>query len=142
MNQDPLLQPINELNTEELDINSFPEIEDFSISASDGLEFKSQSQGVLTTFPYFDNVDKALSYLPSDQIPGLNGEWDELDQGWRVIIFPKSEYIVVMEATDPFSKEITVYYKVSKGIYKKAWDELIQKYPSKDKSKWKGWWKY
>jgi hypothetical protein len=141
MNQNPLKQPINELNTEEIDTSSFPEIENFSVSADNGLEFKSDSQGVLTTFPYFDNVDDAIPYLPSDQIPGVNGEWDELDQGWRVRIFTKGEYIVVLEANDPFSKEIESYYKVKLDAYKKAWDDLIKKYPSKDKAQWKGWWK-
>lgn len=64
--------------------------------------------------------------MPKEEIPGINdGLWDELDQGWRVVIFNKNGYVVVFETFDPFGESIETYYKVKKDNYLKAWKKIM-----------------
>lgn len=143
MVQTPLHISFDNIQPDEFNINDIPEISDFFVSITNGLEFKSKDHGLLTGFPWFDNVDIAVQYLPKEQIPGLDGEvWDEEDQGWRVVIISKDEFIIVLGTNEPHGNTINSYYKVKKEIYKNTWYEIIEKYPSVDKSLWKGWWHY
>lgn len=90
----------------ELDLSSFPVINDFEIRLYNQrgrlgwhLKYYSDSLGILSSFPWWDNVYKDLIGMTIDEIPigSIDNPYDDLEQGWQLVIWQKRNYIYIIE---------------------------------------------
>lgn len=124
-------------NLKNLDFKSFPLIEDFETITKDcgkflgvHLYFNSQELGLIASFPWWDNVNKKLKEMETQDIPvgTVDNPFNDLEQGWQILIFQKRDYVYVMQGEDPCCTEFPIWFKVRKEKYFEEWVKTLQKY--------------
>lgn len=116
-----------------LNLINFPLLEDFSIKVIDTktlgkhIYYFSEKEGVLTSFPWWDNVEVDIKNWDIKNIPlgSLDAPFDDLDQGWQVLIFKDIEYVYILEGDEPGCEEFKSWYKVPLEKYINEWKRVL-----------------
>ena len=119
-----------------LDLTAFPLIEDFAIKLKKTgifgthLYFYSEHWGQLAAFPWWDNVEKDLPKYTSRDIPngGLEGPYDDLEQGWQILIFEDETFVYILQGDDPMCTEFEKWLKVNREKYYSEWMRVIREF--------------
>jgi len=118
----------------ELDLSKFPIIDDFKILLTDHkrkmgihIRYQSTSLGILSSFPWWDNVDKDLVGMTIDRVPlgSINQPYDDLEQGWQLVIWEKKDYVYIIEGSEPCCWEFDCWYRVDKRTYISEWERIL-----------------
>lgn len=125
-----------------IDPTSFQWINDFQIEMRDcgklgiHLDLISTSQGKLAGFPWWDHADADLRTMKSDEIPlgTTSFPFNDLEQGWEILIWENKGFIFIAENNDPCSKEYSVWFRVDKEMYLQAWQKVINTVRKKPQS--------
>ncbi|BCM92033.1 hypothetical protein IAD21_03912 [Abditibacteriota bacterium] len=120
----------------ELDLVAFPLVEDFTIKTKNTgsfgyhLYFHSDHAGHLASFPWWDNVEKDLPRYTSKDIPVGSLEWpfDDLEQGWQIVICEHKHFVYILEGGDPCCTEFYVWFRVPRQRYYREWMRLIREF--------------
>ncbi len=114
----------------QLDLKSFPLIEDFEIVLIDTehkefgkhVGFFSKKEGNLSSFPWWDNADLEIkNWIESD----LPCQFEDCEQGWQIVIFQDNDYTYILEGDEPSVESFTTWYKVKKDQYLLEWNKLL-----------------
>lgn len=116
-----------------LDLSIFPLINDFTVRLIDTeifgkqVDYFSPKEGVLTSFPWWDNVDMDIKNWTVKNIPLGTAEtpFDDLEQGWQVLIFQDGIYVYILEGDEPGCEEFSSWYKVSLEKYTEEWQKVL-----------------
>ena len=119
----------------ELNLKAFPEIEDFRIATfkSKGygyhLAFKSPAHGVLTSFPWWDHVDKDMA-KGIQEIPmgTIQNPFYDLEQGWQLLIFLHEDQIYILQGKEPGDNNFQTWYRVDLDRYLSEWNRVREKF--------------
>ena len=119
-----------ELST--LDLDHFPEIQDFQMRLSGSksqtdphLQFISPTLGVLASFPWWDNTNQSFLHRPGFQFFGpIEDPFSDADQGWQFLIWKHQDYIYVMEGEEPNCQDFPVWFKVPESQFINQWHLL------------------
>jgi len=119
----------------DFDLDDAPRVTDFYLTLrehpEDGLhiEMMSRTRGHLAGFPAWDHADRDLRHFTPADIPlGTDDEpFEDADEGWRIVILERGKDVFILEGDAPRG-ELTRRYRVPRGQYLAAWDELIREY--------------
>ena len=76
-----------------LPFNDFPLINDFYINIDKTdlfgyhLDYRSEKHGLLSNFPWWDNIEREIHSEKDIPIGTLEEPFDDLEQGWQIYIF-------------------------------------------------------
>jgi hypothetical protein len=56
------------------------------------------------------------------------GPFDDLEQGWQIIIFERDNYVYVMQGEDPCCTEYPIWFRVPRDCYFTEWMKLIRQF--------------
>lgn len=111
-----------------LSLEAFPLIEDFEVKLryrkqfGYQVEYFSQKQGFLADFPYWDNADYDVH--KEDFVTPC--EYDDVDQGWELLIFEKNNHIYVVTGNFDLHEEgYDKWFRVNKKRYLESWKTAI-----------------
>ena len=121
-----------QLELRKLDLDAFPIIDNFKMELIDTksdmgfhLRFVSEHLGILTSFPWWDNVQDILTQTSDDSIVGsISNPFDDLEQGWQILIWEHENYVYIMEGEEPQCTEFAVWFRVGKQRYYTQWEAL------------------
>ena len=122
---------------QKLDISLFPLIGDFTVEAQDcgkylgkHIRFTSEKHGRLASFPWWDHAERTLGKMDREQIPcGTKDDpFDDLEQGWQILIWEKDGFVCVMEGNDPLCTEFGSWFRVEKDLYISEWEKQISRF--------------
>ncbi len=72
-----------------------------------------------------DNVQDILTKTSDHSIVGsISNPFDDLEQGWQVLIWEHQNYVYIMEGEEPQCTEFAVWFKVGKQRYYTQWEAL------------------
>lgn len=116
-----------------LDLDTFPVIDDFEIKTIETgslgvhIYFYSLKLGILSSFPWWDHAEHDIKKMSIEHIPLGSTEniYDDLEQGWQILIWEEKEYIYIMEGDEPCCQEFRTWFKVNKNNYILEWQKLI-----------------
>ena len=116
-----------------IELNDFPIINDFAIELRDSEEygqhvyFVSPTRGELAGFPYWDNVERDMRHLASDDIPlsTMEEPFEEADVDWQIVIFEHSGFVYVLEGAAPHTTSFDVWFRVPSNRYIAEWARVI-----------------
>lgn len=116
-----------------LDLSAFPLVEGFAIKLRDcaslgyHLDFVDRDGTRLAGFPWWDHVEVALKTFEPASIPRgtRDAPFDDLEQGWRILVFEEGSFIYVLEGDDPSCTEFATWFKVKTADYVAAWSAAI-----------------
>lgn len=117
---------------EELEIARFPLVEDLVVRLVDAgpfgrhVELASERSGKLAGFPYWDYADKRITH-PDFEIPlgTCATPFDDLEQGWQIVIWEAKGYAMVMEG-DEIGSLYDRLFRVDVAAYRRAWNLAIE----------------
>jgi len=120
------------MNLNNLDV---PPISDFYLALRDEpegglhIEMLSRTRGHLAGFPAWDHADRDLRHFTPDDIPlGTDEEpFEDADEAWRIVILTQGKDVFVLEGDSPRG-DLTRRYRIPRGQYLAAWDDLIRRY--------------
>lgn len=138
INQKPII--IKDRNSydflKELPFDSFPLIGDFYMNLYKTeifgyhLDFRSKDHGLLSGFPWWDNIENEI--LNEEEIPigTLEEPFDDLEQGWQIYIILKEQHVYILGGNEACCMEFPRWYKVERECYYKQWQEVVCKLKS------------
>jgi len=137
-NQQPLRLPDCQYSEHlrALDFASFPLVPDFTIKLKDtgtfGLQlyFHSDRLGHLASFPWWDRVDQDLQRYTLRDIPAgaVQAPYDDLEQGWQIVIFERGEHTYVLQGEEPCCADFFIWFRVPRARYLEEWIRLIRQF--------------
>lgn len=116
-----------------LDLRAFPLAPGFAIKLRDcaslgyHLDFVDGEGARLAGFPWWDHVEVALKTLDLANIPRgtRDAPFDDLEQGWQILIFEEGSFVYVLEGNAPCCREFPRWFKVKTEDYVAAWSAAI-----------------
>ncbi|MGM1048072.1 MAG: hypothetical protein ACQEXX_18285 [Bacillota bacterium] len=119
-----------------LDIDEFPLVTDFELILRQGkndllgkhLYYYSNELGILSSFPWWDHVDKQIVNYEITDIPlgTITSPFDDCEQSWQIIIFSSRNYVYILQGDEPASTYFNTWYRVRLEDYLDAWSKLIR----------------
>jgi hypothetical protein len=115
-----------------LDLEAFPIIDDFKVEIFNTktfmgfhLRFTSKNLGVLTGFPWWDNVDDMMTQAKGFTPLGtIDKPFEDADESWQILIWEYENFVYIMEGEEPACKEFQVWFKIDKNVFLNEWDEF------------------
>ncbi|MDQ0112429.1 hypothetical protein [Paenibacillus harenae] len=91
------------------------------------LYYYSEKFGILSSFPWWDHVDKMILEDIESAIPmgTINNPFVDVEQGWSIVIIRKREFVYLMQSNDPAANNFNRWYKVLLENYLDQWNRLI-----------------
>ena len=119
-----------------LDLDAFPVVGDFTIELRDSEEFGqhihyiSPTRGELTSFPYWDNIERDMRHFVADDVPlgSIDEPVDDYDEDWQIVIFEHRRFVYLMEGDVPHATEFDVWFRVPSDRYISEWARLIDQF--------------
>lgn len=109
-------------------LERFPLVEDFEVRLVNQklfgyhVEFFSQKRGLLAHFAYWDHAERDLC---KDDFT-IPCEYDDVDQGWELLILEDGSYIYILEGDlDHHEEGYYTWFKVEKACYLAQWQTTI-----------------
>jgi hypothetical protein len=129
----PVLRVDESRDFSQLDLAAFPLVEGFALKLRDcamlgyHIDFVDGDGARLAGFPWWDHVEVALKTLDAATIPrGTRAApFDDLEQGWQIIIFEERGFVYVLEGAEPCCTEFAAWFKVKTADYVAAWSAAI-----------------
>ena len=120
----------------EIEPGAFPIIPDFAIELRESEDFGqhvhyvSPSRGELSSFPYWDNVERDMRHFVAEDVPlgSIEEPVDDADEDWQIVIFEYGGYVHVMEGRSPHATEFDVWYRVPTERYIAEWARIIDEF--------------
>ena len=120
----------------------FTLVDDFKIQSRDcgqlgiHLDFVSAERERLAGFPWWDHADADLRTMGLHEIPmgTTQTPFDDLEQGWRILIWENGGFVFIAESDDETGAEFHRWFRVEKHKYLAAWREVIDAARGKSKS--------
>lgn len=130
---------LTDYNLKKIDLNLFPAVNDFEIIVTEHkdphlgrhLYYYSNEFGVLTSFPWWDFVGEDLQTKKIHDIMPIGtlcNPYDNLEQGWQLLIWEKGQFIYIMQGNEPCCTEFDIWYKVNKNDYYVGWNDILSYY--------------
>lgn len=113
-------------------LSTFPVVDDFSIELFKtekfglNLRFVSPSLGELTSFPWWDHVDKTIRAQGMKFVPmgTVQRTFDDQDQGWHVVIFREGDDMFILEGEEVGGYDR--WYRTPHARYKTEWAKIMR----------------
>jgi hypothetical protein len=68
------------------------------------------------------------------EAPAVEHPFDDLEQGWQILIFEHDERVFVLEGPEPLCHDFPVWFAVPRDEYFTAWRQVIESVQSDDLS--------
>jgi hypothetical protein len=118
------------------DLQKFPLITDFELAFKYGkskwlgnhLNYYSKQFGILSSFPWWDHVDRQVVNFESKDIPlgTIDSPFHSCGQDWQIMIFSKRDFVYILQCDGSDHTNFNVWYRVGLEDYHENWSRLIQ----------------
>ena len=119
-----------------VDLDDFPLIGDFAIELRESEEFGqhvhyiSPTRGELSSFPYWDNVERDMRHFVAEDVPlgSIEEPVDDADADWQIVIFAHAGFVYVLEGAAPHTTTFDVWFRVPSDRYIAEWARVIDEF--------------
>ncbi|MDB4979129.1 MAG: hypothetical protein JWM56_1315 [Candidatus Peribacteria bacterium] len=118
-----------------MDLEPFPLVDDFEIRLHETenfgmhVAFSSSALGIISTFPWWDNVEMDIPAMTQETFPcgTLEKPYDDMEEGWQILIFAVEGFVYVLQGAEPGCTTFHTWYKVEKNRYFQAWEKVKER---------------